>query len=102
MTLDVTVKLGSLLAATAIGAMAVFFSVSDASALQACKGATHNCGVPPEKSKCHTCGGHVSCRLKVPSSHGHDLSVKAAREAIPGLSGPTMRNMDCDLESAAV
>ncbi len=63
--LNSKVTLGSLFAATAIGAMALFFSVSSASAL--CKGPTNNCGVPP-KPKCHTVnvtcpGGHhpTSC-----------------------------------------
>jgi hypothetical protein len=55
MTLNAKVKLGSLLAATAISAMALLFTVSSASALQNCK-ATHNCGVPPVH-KCHTVPG---------------------------------------------
>ncbi len=66
MTLKLWVELASLLAATAIGALALLFSVSGASAMQACKGPTHNCGVPPEKSKCHTepgtCPAGVKCR----------------------------------------
>jgi hypothetical protein len=60
MTLNAKVKLGSLLAATAISAMALLFTVSSASALQTCK-VNHNCGVPPVH-KCHTvpgtCPGH--------------------------------------------
>jgi hypothetical protein len=67
MTLNAKVKLGSLLAATAISAMALLFTVSSASALQNCKGA-HNCGAPPVQKKCHTVnvtcpGGHhpTSC-----------------------------------------